>query len=102
MKYPKSIMTDDMNHCYLCGSMRNIQVHHIYGGYANRKLSTKYGLVVPLCYDCHLGTHGVHFDSKKMRYLRILGQERFEEVYPSLSFSKIFGYNFIAKEDTTE
>lgn len=89
----KNIMSD-VRRCYLCGSYSNIEYHHILGG-GKRKLSTKYGLVVPLCRECHRGSDGVHSNYSKMRYLRECGQRRFQEVYPELDFMKIFGRNYL-------
>ena len=91
---PKSIITSDMRTCYLCGSTRFIEIHHIYSN-CNRDKSTKYGLVVPLCRECHRGSKGVHSDYSKMRYLREIGQRKFMEVYPELDFMKIFRRNYL-------
>ena len=88
-----SIITKVMNRCYLCHSYKNIEIHHIYSG-AFRKKSTRYGLVVPLCHECHQGTNGVHFNRQKMDYLRVIGQLKFEEYYPGLDFLKVFGRNY--------
>lgn len=52
----KSIITDDMEHCYLCGRPREC-VHHIFFG-PLRHIADKLRLVVPLCNDCHMfGSH---------------------------------------------
>ena len=85
----KSIITSNLTRCYLCHSNKRIEIHHIFSN-SLRKQSTKYGLVVPLCYECHQGTNGVHFNRQKMDYLRKLGQIKFEEKYPDLDFMKIF------------
>lgn len=91
----KSIITNDKEHCFLCGSKRWIEIHHIFGG-SNRKHSTKYGLVVPLCHDCHNEPpNGVHFNKERMDYLRKLGQEAFIREYPNLDFLKIFHKNYL-------
>lgn len=80
--------------CFRCGSTRNLEVHHVFFGNANRKLSDKYGLTVKLCPYCHRGMNGVHnnhgFDLK----LKEFGQECFEASHPRLSFLKIFGKNY--------
>lgn len=90
----KSIITDD-KHCFLCGSAQWIEIHHIFGG-ANRKNSTKYGLVVPLCHYCHNEPpNGVHHNKERMDQLHKIGQEKFEEVYPDLDFLKIFHKNYL-------
>lgn len=93
MKYPPSIMTDDMHHCYLCGSPLNIEWHHIYPS-GLRKKSTEYGMVVPLCRDCHQGKNGVHNNIERMNRLRAEGQIRFEERYPDESFLQVFKRNW--------
>lgn len=51
MKRLKSVFTEDMDHCYFTGASP-VERHHIFGG-ANRKLSEKYGFVVPLRPDLH-------------------------------------------------
>lgn len=51
MRKVKSIITDDFEHCYLCGRPAEC-VHHMLPG-AKRKASDRLGLVVPLCNDCH-------------------------------------------------
>ena len=91
----KSIITDDMNHCFLCGSSHWIEIHHIFGG-ANRDKSTEYGLIVPLCHYCHNEPpNGVHHNSKRMKYLRQLGQAKFETTYQDKDFIQIFGKNYL-------
>lgn len=89
----KSIMADDLSKCYLCGSRERIEIHHVFPS-GLRKRSTEYGLVVPLCRECHQGKDGVHSNRKKMDYLKGKAQERFEEVYPELDFLKIFHRNW--------
>ena len=66
--YKKSILTDDMEHCCICGR-GPVQIHHIYGG-ANRNLSTEQDMIVPLCWDCHRKLHtdpNQHMRFKLMR-----------------------------------
>lgn len=93
----KSIMTNDLTRCYVCGCMRGIEVHHVMHGTANRKLSDKYGLVVGLCYTHHRGDFGVHGKNGQPlnRKLKIEAQNAFTEVYKELDFHQIFGKNYI-------
>lgn len=57
--FKKSIITDDLKHCYVCRTPYNIELHHcIYG--KNRKNADKDGLIVPLCMYHHRGITGVH------------------------------------------
>lgn len=94
MKYTESIITNDMNHCYICGSS-DVEIHHIYGA-ANRSNSTKLGLVVPLCRFHHTGSEeAVHFNKKTMADMHKLGQQCFDKKYPQLNFKEIFGRNYL-------
>lgn len=61
----KSIITKDLEHCYLCGAP-DPQIHHIFNGAMKRK-SEKYGLIMPLCMNHHTGPEGVHTDPDKMK-----------------------------------
>lgn len=91
----KSIITNDMNHCYLCGSSNWIEVHHIFGG-PNRNNSTKYGLVVPLCHYCHNEPpNGVHHNRERMDQIKKIGQEAFVKAYPDKDFLEIFHKNYL-------
>lgn len=46
-----SILTNDLEHCYICGNPL-VEKHEIYGG-SNRQVSMKNGFVVPLCREHH-------------------------------------------------
>ena len=89
----RSIITDDMEHCIHCGSTM-VEIHHIMFGTANRKLSDKYGLVVPLCPYCHRGGQGVHQNRQLDLKLKKLAQSKFEQEYPDLDWLEIFGRNY--------
>lgn len=99
----KSIMHRKEDHtCFLCmilnddiRTRKNLEEHHVFGGWSNRKLSEKYGLKVYLCHEHHTGDKGVHTDKTKAQLLHQLGQKKFEETYPDLEFRKIFGRNYL-------
>lgn len=50
-KNRKSVFTEDLEHCYLCGKKKN-DLHEIFSG-RNRINSIKFNLVLPLCRECH-------------------------------------------------
>lgn len=50
-KNRKSVFTDDLEHCYLCGKKKN-DLHEVFGG-RNRINSIKYNFILPLCRECH-------------------------------------------------
>lgn len=81
--------------CYLCGSSRWLELHHVFGG-PNRNKSTMYGLVVYLCHWCHNEPPlGVHHNKERMTYLRQIGQQAFMKHYPNKDFLKEFGRNYL-------
>ena len=59
----KSLL-QDKEVCYRCGTTQDLQLHHIFYGTANRKLSDIDGCVVYLCQRHHTGAQGVHFNKK--------------------------------------
>lgn len=50
-KNRKSVFTDDLDYCYLCGKKKN-DLHEVFGG-RNRINSIKYNFILPLCRECH-------------------------------------------------
>jgi hypothetical protein len=92
----KSIITEDLEHCLLCGSTNNIEMHHVFFGTADRKISDKYGLVVPLCAFHHRGNFGVHGDRTLDLMLKEMCQTIFEtKVGSREDFMKLFGRNYL-------
>ena len=91
----KSIIVECMDNCFVCGSPY-VEVHHVIYGTANRKLSDKYGLIVPLCNEHHRGQTGVHFNRDFDLHLKKLAQEKFNSVYGAdKSFIEIFGKSYL-------
>lgn len=88
----KSIITNDLEHCYFCGAPYP-QMHHIFNK-ADKKKSEKYGLMMPLCMNHHTGAEGIHTFPDKMKATREFGQTMFELYYPDLNFLEIFGKNY--------
>ena len=94
----QSIMQSEKE-CYMCGSQRALEKHHVFGG-PNRKLSEKYGLTVWLCHWCHNEPpNGVHHNAKTMKMLRWQGQLAAMSKYgwTEDDFRKVFGRSY--KED---
>ena len=82
-------MTNNLKKCMLCEN-NAVNKHEIFYG-RNRQNSMKYGLVMPLCYKCHIM---IHRNSTQQAIWHVKGQIRFEEVYPELDFLEIFGKNY--------
>lgn len=81
-----SILTDNMEKCILCPK-KAVNKHEVFFGTGQRKLSMKYGLVIPLCYQCHIN---MHHNSTQQLIWHIKGQTAFEKEYPDLNFLEIF------------
>ena len=87
----KSVFTNDLEHCYLCGKKKE-ELHEIFAG-RNRLNSMKYDLVLPLCHECHfLNQNNPFFND----YWHRQGQEYFEcNIGTREEFIKIFKRNYL-------
>lgn len=91
----KSILVGTMDFCMVCGRPHP-ECHHVFFGTSNRKLSDKYGLIVPLCHEHHRGSNlSPHFNRQFDLELKKHAQKRFQAVYPDLDFREIFGKNYL-------
>ena len=82
--------------CIVCGTSKNIHIHEIFYGTANRKKSIEYGLCVCLCAKHHnMSNEGVHFNKVLDNQLKQQGQKAFMKKYPNKDFVKIFGRNYL-------
>ena len=91
------IIIDNMEECVLpyC-KRRDVEWHHVFFGRANKKLSDKYGMIVPLCAEHHRGMTGVHRNRMVDLKVKEMGQRAFEEKIGSREdFMKIFGRNYL-------
>lgn len=92
-----SIFTSDLDSCIICGKKRD-NLHEVFFG-RNRQQSMIYGLVIPLCANCHLE---VHKNKQLQDVWHIKGQELFGKTYPELNFVSIFGKNYCIKKEPSE
>ncbi len=92
-----SIFTEDLEHCIICGKKRD-NLHEVFFG-RNRQLSIEYGLVIPLCLECH---REMHKNIELQRVWHEKGQVAFERTYPKLNFVNIFRKNYCTKKDPVE
>ena len=47
-----SIITYNLDICYVCQEHKKDHLDEVFGG-RNRQTSMKYGLVIPICFQCH-------------------------------------------------
>jgi Zn-finger protein len=90
----KSILQDEKE-CYLCGKKTGLEMHHVWGGVANRPISEKYGLKVWLCHECHTGNEGAQYDKMKNLQLKQDAQYAFEREHTRAEWMKLIGKNYL-------
>lgn len=65
----KSIMQTEET-CFICGTNKDLQVHHVFEGIGRRNISEREGLVVYLCASHHTGSCGVHGNNEYNLWLK--------------------------------
>ena len=91
----ESIITKELAKCYICGDKKEC-IHHVFYGTANRKISDKYGLVVPLCNKCHnMSNMSVHHNRELDLIVKKAGQRAFEKKYNHEKFMQEIGKNYL-------
>ena len=107
----KSILHDKKDRtCFLCmilhnddSQKENLHEHHVIHGWANRKLSEKYGLKVYLCLSHHeIGREAVHQNAEINKMLKAYAQRAFEKKWPEKDFYGIFKKNYILESEIEE
>lgn len=90
----RSIITEINDRCFICGSRRNLAVHHCWHGFANRKLADEDGLVVTLCQKCHTDLHDKGLED---RWLMGVAQKAWMKYYGKSvdEFRKRYGRSVI-------
>ena len=96
----KSILQEDTKHCFLCGTTRMLETHHVFGA-ACRDSSEHYGLKVRLCRQCHNEPpKGVHQDKEIRQALQAHAQLVAMRHYSWTvdDFRKIFHKSYVWEE----
>ena len=78
--------------CYVSGSEKELDCHHVYAG-SRRKKSDENGCWVWLRHDIHMQLHDRDKEMDKM--LKRICQERFEELHGHEKFMAIFGKSYL-------
>ena len=85
-----SIITKNLNKCYICRAKKD-DLHEVFAG-RNRQNSMKYGLVIPVCRNCH---EMIPKNKTLNENLHKVGQKAFEKHYKTENFIQIFGKNYL-------
>lgn len=80
-----SILTDDLSRCYECGKPA-VNKHEVFEG-SYRIRSMENGMVLPLCYQCHMR---IHYDKYMRQKYQEMFQAKFEETHTREEFIKLF------------
>lgn len=93
----KSLITDDLEHCIICGRTP-VQIHHImHGAHVNRKYAGEDGLIIPLCLRHHTGDwkNCIHGNALIDRHWKQIAQEKFEAIHGHDEWMKRYGKNYL-------
>ena len=86
-----SIITDNLKICYICKQKKKDDLNEVFEG-SNRQMSMKYGLVIPICRECHNKYDlDINLRSKYMKEAQII----FESIYSHELFMKEFKKNYL-------
>ena len=92
-----SVLTDDLEHCFVCGS-NVVAIHHVFYGTSNRKKSEEYGFLLPLHPRWHTeGNDAIHKGNRGLDLkLKQLAQTYFEQHYGTRTdFIVEFGRSYL-------
>lgn len=93
-----SIITNNLDKCVECGR-NNVELHEVFFGTANRKLSIQDGLVIPLCKaEHHCGNLiGIHKDIDLNKKWKKIAQKKWMEYYNKNidDFIKRYGQSYL-------
>ena len=90
--YKHSVLTDDLEHCYMCGRSP-IQFHHIFGGH-NRDKATEDDMIVPLCWECHMKIH-TEPSERTLYRLKQAAQWEYEATHTREEFRQRYGKSYL-------
>ena len=90
-KNRKSILTNDLEHCYVCGRSP-VDMHEICGG-CNRQTSIKNDFCVPLCRDHH---RFITTNTPLNIRLKQVCQQEYEKTHTREEWMSLIGKNYLA------
>ena len=85
-----SILTDDLEHCYLCGRNAS-EIHEIYSA-GSRKQSMLHNFTIPICRECHQHITLNYYDNLQLKQVC---QKKFEETHTREEFMQIIRKNYL-------
>lgn len=89
----KSIL-QKTNYCYICGAP-TVELHHIFFGTKDRKVSDHEGFTVLLCPYHHRGPKGPHLNREADLWLKRKAQAKYEETHTREEFMALIGRGYL-------
>ena len=86
-----SILTNNLNKCYICKIRKKDDIHEIYAG-AKKQMSMKNGFCVPICRKCHSEMQN---NEEKMLIYKKKCQQEYEKTHTREEFIKLIGRNYL-------
>ena len=86
-----SIITNNLNVCYICTQSPKNDLNEVFGG-SNRKKSMQWGLVIPICRECHSEWH---LNKQLRKKYQQEAQRSFEKQYGHEMFMLEFKRNYL-------
>lgn len=78
--------------CFICKTTYDLEDHHVFFGFANRKQSENFGMKVWLCHEHHVEVHhNITLDT----YIKQNCQKVFEREHTRNEFRQIFGKSWL-------
>lgn len=91
--HTQSIIEKNGLECFICGSMRNLQVHHCIHG-NKRKLADREGLTVHLCLACHHRLHSLGLHDRELKQIAQIAWMRKHHA-DEADFRALFGRSYL-------
>lgn len=88
-----SMLTDNLEICYMCDKRRKEDLHEIFPG-SNRKKSMQWGMVIPICRICH---NEWDINEELRKTIQIKAQDIFEKEYSHKLFMAEFKIDYKEK-----
>ena len=86
-----SILTNNLDICYICKKNKKDDIHEIYAG-SKRQISIKNGFCIPVCRKCHCE---IQNDESKMIIYKKECQMEFEKTQSREEWLKLVGRNYL-------
>lgn len=90
-----SILTDDLEHSYMSGRLKE-DIHHCVFGRGRRQIAEKNGFLIPLTHEEHMKVH----QNRKMQLFFIRKcQRKYEETHTREDWLRLVGRNYLESEE---